>query len=331
MILACLRGRLAAIVVAAPLLLSSGEALAQHKRAPAAAEPTTADKQAAARVKAEQGLKLFGAGQWDEAYEAFHQADALFHAPTLALYMARCQRQAGKLIEARATYGRLVAEPVPADAPPAFVEAHTSAKNELEKLLTLIPRAQFVVVDVPRASVELTLDGAPLAESSKELNPGPHTLEIRGGANEHNTKSFVLVEGPNPKIEILLRPPPPAGAVAAPPPPGPVLPGALVLGIGGAALVAGAVTGGLTLSKASAVKAQCMGIMCPASVEGAAHTASTLGNVSNAMFIAGGVLAATGAVLLIVRPRFGQSPPQQAGIAWSVGVGAGRFELGGRF
>jgi hypothetical protein len=349
------RRHAATVVVAAPVLLASAGALAQPRpvgpsgpaapaapAGPAASKPaapaperTLAERQSIARVKAEQGLKLFGAGRWTEAYDWFREADVLYHAPTLVLYMARCQRQAGKLLEARTLYGQLISEPIPGDANAAFVEAHDNAKSELEKLRALIPVVDFAVLDVPRASVRLTLDGAPLTEDRKELNPGPHVLEIAGGAGEHNSKSFTLVEGPNPRVEIRLRnplpPPPPKPLAVVPPPRGSYVPGAVVLGVGGVGLVVGAVTGAITLSKASSVKSQCTGDVCPASAQGAAGSASTLGNVSTAMFVVGGVAAAAGVVLLVARPRFQRSGPRQGQVEWNARVGAGRVEIGGSF
>ena len=329
------RRRAAALVVAAPVLLVSASALAQPPRTPAPVDATAAEKQALARVKAEQGLKLFGAGRWSEAYEWFREADVLYHAPTLVLYQARCQRQSGKLLAARALYQRILGEPVPAQAPAAFVEAQDNARMELEKLRTAIPRVQFTVADAPRNTVRLTLDGAPLADDAKELDPGPHTLEISGGANEHATKAFTVSEGANPPVEIRLHAPPAASPAAVAPvalakPPGSYVPGIVALGVGGVVLVAGAAVGGATLSKASSVKAKCTGSVCPLSAQSDANAASTLGNVSTDLFVVGGVAAATGAVLLVVRPRLGGGPKKQ-GFEWNAGVGIGRIELGGSF
>jgi hypothetical protein len=62
-------------------------------------------RQAEARVKAEEGLALFSAQQWNSAYKAFSEADALYSAPTLTLYRARCLRRMSKLLDARAPNG----------------------------------------------------------------------------------------------------------------------------------------------------------------------------------------------------------------------------------
>src|SRR4051794_34506341 len=89
--------------------------------APAAAQAP--DAQAAARARGEEGLKLFQADKWDEAFAAFAAADGLFHAPTLVVFMAGCRRNQGRLIEAKALYEKVVAEPLPRDPPEAFKKA----------------------------------------------------------------------------------------------------------------------------------------------------------------------------------------------------------------
>ncbi|WP_437285986.1 tetratricopeptide repeat protein [Sorangium sp. So ce406] len=100
-----------------------------------AAEPppagASADAQQLARTRAHEGLKLYGADRWQEAFDAFQEADRLYHAPTLVLYMARCQRKLGNLEGARALYEQVLDERLPEDPPPAFLEARKDAETEL--------------------------------------------------------------------------------------------------------------------------------------------------------------------------------------------------------
>ncbi|AUX46588.1 hypothetical protein SOCE26_080940 [Sorangium cellulosum] len=107
-------------------LLATAPALSAEPPARAAG-----DAQQLARAKGHEGLKLYGADRWQEALEAFQEADRLYHAPTLVLYMARCQRKLGKLEEARALYEQVLGEPLPDDPPPAFLEARKDAEVEL--------------------------------------------------------------------------------------------------------------------------------------------------------------------------------------------------------
>src|ERR1700729_1800909 len=80
------------------------------------------DRQDLARARAQEGLKLFGADRWTEALTTFNEADSLYHAPSVTLYVARCQRKLGKLLAARATYDRILAEDVARDASPQFIQ-----------------------------------------------------------------------------------------------------------------------------------------------------------------------------------------------------------------
>jgi hypothetical protein len=65
--------------------------------------------------------------------------------------------------------------------------------------------------------------------------------------------------------------------------------------------------------------------------------ATTLGNVSTASFIAGGVFAAAGAVLLVLPAGGEQKPSAGAGARpmsparWSAALGPGRLEILRRF
>ncbi|WP_437809438.1 tetratricopeptide repeat protein [Sorangium sp. So ce1078] len=103
--------------------------------APALAAPppdgASAEAQQLARTRAHEGLKLYGADRWQEAFEVFKEADRLYHAPTLVLYMARCQRKLGQLEAARDLYEQVLAEPLPEDPPPAFLDARKDAETEL--------------------------------------------------------------------------------------------------------------------------------------------------------------------------------------------------------
>src|SRR4051794_5027036 len=99
------------ITCSALLLLASALAVPAQADPPAkAALAPAADRQAAARIKAQEGLEFFNAGRFAEAFERFGEADRLYHAPTLTLYLGHCQRELGRLVAARALYEKVVAE-----------------------------------------------------------------------------------------------------------------------------------------------------------------------------------------------------------------------------
>ncbi len=276
------------------------------------------DAQRVARRKGEEALKLYGADRWEEARRLFHDADKLYHAPTLVLYEARCERKLGKLLEARATYERLISEVLPPNNPKAFLEAQETAKAELDKLRLRIPVVKIVVKGVPPQSAKVTVDGSPVSViegNMTELNPGNHRIEASvEGANPF-VRYFAVSEGGTKTIELELRknttheaPPslPPGDAPDAGSK-GSLVPGVVVLGVGVAGIAVGAVTGALSLAKVSTLKGRCQGNLCPAADRKEGESAGLLGDISTAAFIAGGVGVAAGIVVVIARPGGGQS------------------------
>ena len=87
---------------------------------------------------------------------------------------------------------------------------------------------------------------------------------------------------------------------------GSLLPGLVVGGLGIAGIAAGAALGGAASSKATDVLSACTksgsGLVCDSAVRADADTAQRLATGANVAFVVSGILAATGVVLLIVRP-----------------------------
>jgi hypothetical protein len=93
--------------------------------------------------------------------------------------------------------------------------------------------------------------------------------------------------------------------------PASVYAGATLLGLGGASLIAGVVTGSLAVVRTNEIDSICgSGDTCPksrrAEVEPLVEDATAFGNASTGTLVAGGVLAATGLVLVLLRP--GEEP-----------------------
>jgi hypothetical protein len=289
-----------------------------HAQATAPAQ----DAQTIARRKGEEALKLYGADRWEEARRLLREADKLYHAPTLVLYIARCERKLGKLLEARATYERLVSEILPPNNHKAFLEAQEAAKEELEKLRPRIPVVKIVVKGVPPQSAKVAIDGSPVSViegNMTELNPGTHRIEATvEGANPF-IRYFSVSEGGTKDLVLELRkstqkapPPPPTGAEEGTK--GPLAPGGVVLGLGLAGVVGGAITGALSLIQVADLKIRCEGNRCPVEDKDTASSAGLLGDVSTAAFIAGGIGVAAGVTLVIVRPGGGASSAGQSRI-----------------
>jgi hypothetical protein len=256
------------LLVPAPALAAGQEA------APAAANRTLAIENAT------KGLELYRAERWQEAYERFREADRLYHAPSVVIYLARCQKKLGKLVEALALYEQILADPPAKYASAQFFEAYSDAQSEIEDVRT------------KRASM-------------RSVAPPPA--------------------------------PPPSPPADAEQQKGSLLPGGIVLGLGAAGLAVGAITGGLSLSKASQLTPElCPNKHCPRSAQSIGDSVKTLGTISTATFIVGGAAAAAGAVLLVVRPGGGSKPAASGGASRaapevSAGVGIGWLDLRGSF
>jgi hypothetical protein len=322
------------------LVIVTCAALALAAPLPALAQP--ADPQAAARARAEEGLALFKDGRWEDAYAAFAEADRIYHAPSLASYMGTCRRNQGRLLEAKALYEKVLAETVPPNAPEAFKKAIETARTEVEKLRLRIPILKIKLTGAAAAGAKVTVDGIAVTAAElgagKAVDPGDHQVVAEGGGATANAK-VTMKEADVSVVELHLDPAP-AGAppdkpISSDPKPdkprGSMVPAGIALGLGGAGLAMGAVTGLIALSKISEAHDGCTqpdasGVRhCPPGNEAAASSAKTLTVVSGVGFGLAGAGVITGVVLAIVRP--GGASSDKVGLD----VGPGFVTVRGRF
>lgn len=318
------------------VILACAALLAASTPTQAEAQPQSA-AQAAARTKGEEGLSLFKDSRWEEAHAAFAEADRLFHAPTLVLYMARCRRSQGRLLESKALFDKVLAEPVPPNAPPAFKNAVAAAHSEGDAVRARTPVLRLTLTGPGAERARVRVDGAVLGAdelaAGKALDPGAHAVEAEAD-RARGASQVTLNEGETLRVELALR----EQAVAAPVATtrGSLVPAAVALSVGGAALVAGAVTGALALGKIGDAHAGCTqssdGVWhCPPAsrteINAAASGARTLAPASAAFFAIGGVATVVGVALAVVRP--GGKAPDRTGIA--IDGGPGWIGVRGRF
>jgi hypothetical protein len=273
----------------------------------------TDEQRAAARVAAKECIKAFDDGRYQEARDYCKRAEAIMHAPTHLLLMARADAKLGRLVEAQEVYFRIQREQLAADAPQAFVEAQQRATEEQAALAGRVPTLTVQLAGGTAADVTVTLDGRALPSAMVGLpapvDPGEHTLSAAGATRAADTVTITIPEGAKQTIELSLKPVARASAVSAmthadasP------TNGALRIGgwIGiGAGVVASAVGTVFVLknhSDRNAANALCTASECPdskradiMSLDASANTAATLAWVSYGVGVAG---LATGAVLL---------------------------------
>ncbi len=315
----------------------------------AQAPPDDAAK-GAARGLALTGKQRFDAGDYSGAIEALRDAEKYYPAPTIRSLRARSHEKLGQLLEARDLYALIAGQQLDAGASREFQAAHEEAKNSLGSLEKRIPRVDVTLAHAP-AGTRVTLDGkvldsAALAQPLR-LNPGKYTIVVEPPGKAKVTRALDLKEGATEKVEVDLAPRPPqpttttpvvpplastVGPVAAPSDTGGAVvsePGtgrsivgpAIAFGVGGAGLIVGAVTGGITFANAAEVRELCGGdLTCNKGQESEVNLEGRkgIGYVSTAAFVVAGAGALVGTLLLVLS---GGKKNEPAKAALSVGPG----------
>jgi hypothetical protein len=320
-----LRRRLAALALAASLVPVPTLSFAQ----------SDADK-ATARMLGQEGQKALEARDYATAEDRFRRAESLYHAPTLALGLARALAAQGKVVAAQETYNRIVREGAPPNAPDAFKRAIEDAKREVEQVTPRIAAVTINVSGAPNPTV--TLDDAPVPNAAlgvkRPVDPGTHVVRATADGFKPAETTFNVSEGAAATASLTLEKDLAAVATGAPsaspdtgsagangssvavdtskPPSGKVqrTAGWVALGVGGAALAAGAITGFIALGKKGELSDKCPNGVCPSDEQSAVDSYRSTGTLSTIFFIVGGVAAAGGAVLLFTAPK--DAPAAQA-------------------
>ncbi|MDI1430777.1 PEGA domain-containing protein [Polyangium sorediatum] len=279
------------------------------------------------------------AKRFAEALEKVTQAEALYHAPTHLLMRAEALEGLGRLAEALETYERLAAEPLGPTSPPAFRKAREEGSKRERALLARVPSLLVVVTGAATEDVKATVDDKPLALGTgmaTRFDPGKHVLRVeasgfspvertieldeRGGVIKVPVHLEVASARPvrDEKVDVIAPKPAPSGRTL-------FVPAMAAFGVGAASLVAGAVTGVMSLGRVGELEELCTSEgRCPPSAQGHIDEAGTLGNVSTAMFVVGGAAAAAGVVLLVMgKPKGPPAVGHVEVVPWAGPLSAG--------
>jgi hypothetical protein len=300
---------------------------------------------ATARQLGEDGGKALDAKDYKTAEDDFRRAASLVHAPTLLLGLARALAGEGKLVEAQETYRRIVREGAPPGSPAAFQAAVEAAGKEVE---TVSPRIGGVKIIVKMAggeptpgNVQVTWDGQAVSAATlgvkRPADPGSHVvhaaaegykpvdLKVEIPASGTVDAPLSLEKDPNAAPPSGTPTPPTPGTEASNGAPGkpeqPAPSGGpgfwpwVALGVGGAGLLAGGITGGLALGAHSSLQNKCGGGgsgTCPPSAQSDVDSYNMFGAISTVGFVVGGIGAAAGVVLLVLKPNLVSTSPAPA-------------------
>jgi hypothetical protein len=185
----------------------------------ARADGSDADR-ATARVLAEEGRAALARTDYRTAEDRFARADALIHAPTLLLGLARAQAGLGKLVEANESYRRIVREGVRPGSPAVFNKALDDASREAD---VVAARLAWVTIAVsPSASAAVALDGTAIPQAAigakRPVNPGVHRIRAMAPGHQARDETFSVGEAEKKELTLVLIPVPGAGASFAPSP-----------------------------------------------------------------------------------------------------------------
>jgi hypothetical protein len=284
---------------------------------PALAQPAAAPPPESAITLGKDALERFRQGDFRAALQGFERADQLAHSPVFVLYMARCRRALDELLEARRLYERLAAEEIPPGAPAPWQQAKDDGKAEQAELDEVVPRLLLAPTQPLPPDADILLDQKPLPRESWarpiEVDPGQHTVGVYVGDRHQEQQEVFVREGEVKTVTLEVSggtpaptppplPPPDPPPPAPEPEPGSIVPGAVLLGLAGAAVVVGAATWGAALSKAGEVKERCTGDVCLPADQETADQAIVLSHVATGSFAVAAAAGVVGVVLVIVRP-----------------------------
>jgi hypothetical protein len=195
--------------------------------------------------------------------------------------------------------------------------------------------------DVTEVSLLDTRAGSSVPPQTYKLTGGYLSLRLRAGTHAITASA---PDGKQVKWDITLTPgqtlehrfefnatpapaPEPPPVVAPAPPPTSVTPppaeepkpssslrtvGFIALGVGGAAILGGVITGVMAKSAESSATDQCKDKVCPTAAESDFDSASSLATITNVLWIGGAVVAAAGVTLVLVGGPKGDAPPKAA-------------------
>jgi hypothetical protein len=293
---------------------------------PSAFGQSAADR-ATARELGQDGQTALDAKNYAAAEDLFRRADALFHAPTLLLGYARAEAGLGKLVNASEAYNRVVREGVAPGGPEAFVKAVEAAKSEAPPVEARIASVTVVVSGPDNPTV--TLDDQPLPVAAlgvrRPVDPGSHVVKSSADGWEPAEATFTVVDAGSANATLAMK----RSALALAPPattsPSPIAPlspsagsapvvdqgaaqghgswqttaGWVGIVAGGVGLATGSIAGVLAIGKHSSLATECKTDCKQSDID----SYNAIGAVSTAGFIAGGVLAGAGLILLATAPK----------------------------
>jgi hypothetical protein len=179
----------------------------------------TPEDRASARALGTEGVQLAEAGNCAAAIPKFEAAEKLFHAPTTLERLGECQIKVGHLIAGTEDLNRVVHEPLPPNAPAAFVAAQAAATQLLAATTPRVAKLRIHVDGAPADQVAVTIDGASmpsaLLDDNRPTDPGDHEVTATAPGFARATTRVKLADGGQQSVSLTLQVDPNARAGTA--------------------------------------------------------------------------------------------------------------------
>jgi len=284
-----------------------------------------------AKAEYEKGKVLYIEGNYTEAAESFRSAYELNPAWRLFYNIAQSEAAAKRYGLALLAFERYVAD----GGDEIDQKRQEQVMNELKRLREMVgvvvvkgndgdgvfinnvdrgnlPRAKRSKVGMGVVLVEIRRAGKVIISRELDLSGGDELLiELPGESNVIASEDAVEAEPepePEPESDLPMDTLPAVNEQAKPS----VLKtvGWVGVAVGGGMLIGGAITGGVALSKNSEVEDKCLERECLPQYHDLSNSRDKMATASTVLFVAGGLVAATGIVMLIVsgRKARGESP-----------------------
>lgn len=281
-----------------------------------------------------KAVELSEAHKYTEACPLLAESQKLDPRASTLYALADCEGEAGKIASAVLRFKEYVTayEAMKGDARKRHDQRANSARGYIKSLEPQAPKLKLTIpAGIPSAFV-LTRNGEQIDRIGLDkdllVDPGEQVIvfQVPGHQDAEQRVSLALKES---KVVELV-----AGVVAETSD----QPGAgdgskrnvrrtagfVMLGAGVVGLAFGGAMGGLAVGQKDIVTEHCKGLGCDPMGLDAAKQGRSFGNLSTVGFVAGGVLAATGLVLVVTAPK------AKPNTAWITGIGATAY-LGGPF
>lgn len=284
-----------------------------------------------ARALFNDGTDMARRGDWSLALTAFERSAALRPHAVTTYNIGFCERALGRTTRARKMLGKALAENAARGGLELPDDLATAARTYLADLE---PRVARTAVTLSPGGASIAVDGRPLERAmtdgprpvfwagTRDLGPGepvpastfeleldlgPHVFVVSkaGYADEVTTPTFEA--GAEVEVTLKLSPLPAPAASRSPEAEGTGgpsrLPLYIALGIGGAGLATGAISGGIALAQKTKLESACKNFSCWGDGSTTLSRAATAADVSTAGFIVGGVGVAAAAVIWWLSPK----------------------------